>query len=358
LLGTAAGPNEAQALAILEQAAGSSAEREAIAAVASAMAERDIPDAIAARCAILLEKRGDRLAAVRMLEHTTRPSDLMLRADLLCETGDLAQAVAIIERLIARQIDYPGAKERHDRWRTHLNPVRPPARGRDDVTLVLPADRKTPFRILREVARGGAGTIYEAHDDVLGRQLAFKVYHRPDADRGQLEREARLAVALQGPGVVRVYDASFADGWLAIEWIPRGSLRDLIASGQAQERTPIARWAKPLARALARVHSAGLVHADVKPSNVLLRSLEEPVLCDFGIAVPSGAPSEGGSAGYLSAERIAGKPVTPADDVYAFGRVLEDALVGVTDREMQRLSTECLLPERLKDASAILRLMG
>jgi eukaryotic-like serine/threonine-protein kinase len=88
----------------------------------------------------------------------------------------------------------------------------------------------------------------------------------------------------------------------------------------------VGRWARPLARALARIHAAGLTHADVKPANVLLRQPHDPVLGDFGIARPIGAPAEGGSAGYLSPERLAGRASHPRDDVYGYGRILEDVL--------------------------------
>jgi serine/threonine-protein kinase len=169
--------------------------------------------------------------------------------------------------------------------------------------------------------------VYEAEDEVLGRRVAFKVYHGRAKDRAPLEREARTAVALAGPGVLRVLDADPAQGWVALEWIARGSVRDMLRTGDLTTLTPVGRWARPLARALARIHAAGLVHADVKPANVLLRQPQDPVLGDFGIARAAGsAPEGGGSAGYLSPERLAGRPADPRDDVYGYGRILEDVI--------------------------------
>jgi eukaryotic-like serine/threonine-protein kinase len=271
----------------------------------------------------------------------------------------MALAMSLIERILARDIDYPGARERHERWRALVNPGKSQPRGRSDVTIAVATDRKTPFRILREVARGGSGTIYEAQDEVLGRTVAFKLYHRAEADREQLQREARIAISLRGPGVVRVYDASFEDGWLAIEWVPLGSVRDLLAAGRKDDLTPMEPWVRALAGALSRVHAAGLVHADVKPANVLLRGPGEPLLCDFGIAVPCGSATLGGSAGYLSPERLEGKALTPSDDVYALGRVIEDVLGGADDRRMRRIAGACLASkgQRPRDAGEVLQIM-
>src|ERR1019366_9701788 len=85
------------------------------------------------------------------------------------------------------------------------------------------------------------------------------------------------------------------------------------------------------AKALARVHAAGWVHHDVKPANILLRDPGALLLTDFGIARRAGDPSPPGSLGYVSPERLAGRASHPGDDVYGYGRVIEDALDGVTD---------------------------
>jgi serine/threonine-protein kinase len=221
--------------------------------------------------------------------------------------------------------------------------------------MVAAVPTRGPFRLLREVARGGAGAVYEAEDEVLGRRVAFKVYHQRGADRSVVEREARLATSVAGPGVVRVFDVSPSEGWVALEWIARGSVRDVLRGGDMAVLRPIHRWARPLARALARVHAAGLVHADVKPANVLLRQINDPVLGDFGIARPRGAVGEGGSAGYLSPERLAGRASDPRDDVYAFGRVVEDVLTRFGDLDA---SGDELDPESEAWRTVALRCIG
>ncbi|HVY46835.1 MAG TPA: protein kinase, partial [Minicystis sp.] len=174
--------------------------------------------------------------------------------------------------------------------------------------------------------------VYEAEDEILGRRIAFKVYHRRGSDRAPLEREVRLAARLAGPGIVRVFDADPGEGWVALEWIARGSIRDRLRAGDVEPLAPATRWARALALALARVHAAGYVHADLKPANVLLRAPGEPVLGDFGIARRIGEAGEGGSPGYVSPERLAGRASDPRDDVYAFGRVVEDVLHALAAR--------------------------
>jgi len=305
----------------------------------------------------MLAARGDRSEALRFLERASLPQELLLKADLLQESGRVAEAVCLVERVMARDVGYPGARERHARWRATLGGGIPSRRGRDDVTIAVPAGQDAPFRILREVARGGAGAVYEARDEILGRPVAYKVYHRLHEDRAQCEREARMAIALRGPGIVRVYDASFEAGWLALEWVAGGSLRDLIATRNLEPLVPVRRWAAPLARSLAWVHAAGVVHADVKPANVLLRAPGEPVLCDFGIAVPMGEVSRGGSAGYMSAERLAGEPLSASEDIYGFGRVLEDVLIALPsarDDALVALMRHCLGPAGDRPAAPVL----
>ncbi|WP_437668656.1 serine/threonine-protein kinase [Sorangium sp. So ce131] len=378
--GTRAGPTTDEVIAILRRARGTLREADAVAQLVAAMEERVLPDPVRVACADLLAARGDEQGALRVLEGAalrdavsgpraaraqpvSSTAGLVLAADLYAAMGQLPRALGAIERVLVREIGAPGARERHQRWRAALGAERPAAPRSDDVTVVAPSAARSPFRLLREVARGGAGVVYEAEDDVLGRRVGFKVYHGRGGDRSHLTREARLAAALAGPGIVRVFDADPDEGWIALEWIPRGSVRDVLRSGDAAALAPIARWARPLARALARIHERGYVHADVKPANVLLRELGEPVLTDFGLARPLGAPSAGGSPGYVSPERLAGRPSDPRDDVYGYGRVLEDVLVrlepvGAEDLSpWKELSLRCLGPdhERPQDGAALVR---
>lgn len=325
-VGLDGGPSAGEAISIVRRARGTIREADAVAAITKATSDRSIPDDVRVACADILAARGDEASASAILEGVASTSGLVLAADLYAASGQLPRAVSTIERVLGRELDAPGARERHQRWRAALGVSIPKAGRLDEATIVAANPEGGPFRLLREVARGGAGTVYEAEDEILGRRVAFKVYHDRSSAEGPWSREVRAAAALAGPGVVRVLDAAPSEGWIALEWIARGSLRDLIRAGDVGALSPIARWATPLARALSRVHAAGLVHADVKPGNVLLRQLNEPVLSDFGIARPRGAAGEGGSPGYVSPERLSGAAMDPRDDIYGFGRILEDAL--------------------------------
>lgn len=361
-LGQPAGPSTEEAITLLRQVRGTVAEAAAVTGALRALGPRGGAEPVRVACADILAARGDERSAIAALEGVSSTEGLVLAADLHASSGQLARAVGAIERVLARDLDAPGARERHQRWSAALGylPARGPARRLDEATVVAPAATGAPFRLLREIARGGAGAVYEAEDESLGRKVAFKVYHGRGRDRELLTREARLLAALEGPGVMRVFDADPAQGWVALEWIPRGSLRDMLRTGDLAWLSPVARWARPLSRAVARVHAEGLVHADLKPANVLLRRPDDPVLGDFGLARPIGSPAEGGSAGYLSPERLAGRDSHPRDDVYGFGRVLEDVLHRLdapADDPLRAFALTCLGPdeERPADGAELVR---
>jgi eukaryotic-like serine/threonine-protein kinase len=275
-----------------------------------------------------LVERGDAARAIPLLASATTSAALLMSADLAADIGELPRAIATIERVLLRSLDYPGARERHRRWRTALGYDAAPPRSFAGATRVVANASDMPFVLLRELARGGTGAVYEAEDRELARRVAVKVYYDRERDEGraQLLHEARVAASLAGPGIVRVFDADPAHGFLALELSPLGALRDAIRARDLTRLTPIERWLAPLAAALARVHAAGWVHNDVKPANVLLRAAASPVLSDFGIARRAGVPSPAGSLGYVSPERLAGRPSDPRDDVYGFGRLLDDVL--------------------------------
>jgi serine/threonine-protein kinase len=366
-VGRPGGIDVAEAIGLVRSLEGSAEQTKVVGALLEGLDDDAAHEPLRVTCASVLEARGQRAEALALLEPVRGAGGLMLAAEICAAAGNVARALGFVERVLARDIDAPGARERHERWSRALGRTRPERPVDAGVTVVAPTTKKTPYRLLREVARGGAGTVYEAEEELLGRRVAFKVYHRSERDRVQVEREARIAVNLRGPGVLRVLDADPEAGWLATEWVARGSLRDILQGGRVAEVLPMAQWLPALVRAVERVHAAGLVHADLKPSNVLFRAADDPLLGDFGTACRIGEPGLGGTVSYLSPERLEGAAAHPRDDVYAVGRLLEDVLAarddadlapdleettGTEARTVARIALACMAPASERPANA------
>jgi serine/threonine-protein kinase len=149
------------------------------------------------------------------------------------------------------------------------------------------------YHIAELVGSGGMGLVYRAEQRILGRTVALKVIRPEIAESGDYRerflREARFAAAVDHPHVVSVFDAGEQDGrlYLAMQWIDGLDLGTLIDREQRLAPERAVRIGVQLAQALQAVHDAGLVHRDVKPSNVLVRDIgghDHAYLTDFGIA--------------------------------------------------------------------------
>jgi eukaryotic-like serine/threonine-protein kinase len=194
------------------------------------------------------------------------------------------------------------------------------------------------YRLLAQVGRGGMGTVWHARDEVLGRDVAVKeVLVHPglgDAEREVLhertKREARATARLSHPGVVTVYDVVEEDGrpWIIMELIRARSLDRVIKRDGPLPWRRAAEVGRQVLGALHAAHEAGIVHRDVKPSNVLLAAGDRAVLTDFGIATSVGdatLTSTGllmGSPSYVAPERARGRPIGPASDLWSLGVTL------------------------------------
>ncbi|WP_067895788.1 serine/threonine-protein kinase [Actinomadura chibensis] len=204
------------------------------------------------------------------------------------------------------------------------------------------------YRLVTQVGRGGMGTVWQAHDEVLGRDVAVKEVILPhgltDEERAvhhkRTFREARTAARLGHPGVVTVYDVVEEDDrpWIIMELIRARSLDQVIKQEGPLEARRAAEIGRQMLAALHAAHEAGVLHRDVKPSNVLItgtgRMGERAVLTDFGIATASGDATLTqtglvmGSPAYIAPERARGRVAGPASDLWSLGVTLYAMLHG------------------------------
>jgi serine/threonine protein kinase len=146
------------------------------------------------------------------------------------------------------------------------------------------------YRLIEPLGEGGMATIYRAHDEQLGRDVAVKVlrpeYGRDSAFVARFRQEAQAAASLNHPNVVNVFDYGTDRGvpFIVMELIDGGDLQSLIREEAPLPPIAAAEIARQIADALAAAHARGIVHRDIKPSNVLLASGGRVKVVDFGIA--------------------------------------------------------------------------
>jgi DNA-binding beta-propeller fold protein YncE/tRNA A-37 threonylcarbamoyl transferase component Bud32 len=196
------------------------------------------------------------------------------------------------------------------------------------------------YRVEELIGRGGMGEVYRAHDDRLDRNVALKIlasrYVDDDTFRERLLRESRLAASLDHPNVVPVYDAGEADAgfYLAMRYVEGPDLRAVLRREGALPVVRALEIVSQLAGALDAAHAKGLVHRDVKPSNVLIDERGHCYLADFGLTQSvsdRGQATDGsllGTLDYVAPEQIRGDEVDGRADVYALGCLLFECLTG------------------------------
>ncbi|MER5989159.1 serine/threonine-protein kinase [Streptomyces sp. NPDC001787] len=200
------------------------------------------------------------------------------------------------------------------------------------------------YRLGEVLGRGGMGKVWRAHDEVLHRTVAVKELtaglYVAEADRlvlhARTQKEARAAARITHPGVVTVHDVIEYDNrpWIVMQYVDGPSLAD--AAKETGEMAPreAARIGLHVLSALRAAHSAGVLHRDVKPGNVLLARDGQVLLTDFGIAAIEGDSTITrtgelvGSIDYLAPERVRGGDPGPSSDLWSLGATLYTAVEG------------------------------
>ncbi|WP_037294866.1 serine/threonine-protein kinase [Saccharomonospora azurea] len=201
------------------------------------------------------------------------------------------------------------------------------------------------YRVQRRVGSGAMGTVWQAVDERLGRQVAVKeLLLQPGLDaaaaaqaRERAHREGRIAARLHHPHAVTVHDVVEHGGLpvLVMEYFPARSLADVLAMDGPLTPRAAADIGAQVAAALAAAHDAGIVHRDIKPANVLLGGDGTAKLADFGIAHAGGDVTVtqtgvvAGTPAYLAPEVARGRPASPASDVFSLGSLLFASVEGV-----------------------------
>jgi serine/threonine protein kinase len=200
------------------------------------------------------------------------------------------------------------------------------------------------YRVLDRIGQGGMGTVWRAHDTVLGRHVAIKRLHpQPRLSEDELatlfertRREARSAARISHPNVVVVHDVVDDEGLptIVMEYVPSTTLADRIRAHGPVPPEEAARIGLGVLAALRAAHRAGVLHRDVKPANVLLTEDDRVVLTDFGIAQASDTSTLTvtgqlvGSVDFIAPERLAGAGPGPEADLWALGATLFQAVDG------------------------------
>ncbi|MBW0105436.1 serine/threonine-protein kinase, partial [Pseudonocardia sp. KRD291] len=241
----------------------------------------------------------------------------------------------------------PGATRRvgpQDQDRTRFMGGPPDARAaHPDATRMLPQPVGGPellggrYRLEGLIGQGGMADVHRATDTRLNRPVAVKIFgpgNDPTAD-ARFQQEAQVMANLHHPGLVAVHDFAVEPhrAYLVMELVDGPTLREVIEA----ERLPaddIRRFGLEVAQTLAYVHSQGVTHRDVKPSNILIDGNGRARLADFGVASLLGGDGHTavgeivGTPAYLAPEQVRGRDVGPPADVYALGLVLLEAWTG------------------------------
>jgi tetratricopeptide (TPR) repeat protein len=202
--------------------------------------------------------------------------------------------------------------------------------------MLQPGSQIGRYEIQRRLGRGGMGTVYVAHDPVLGRMVAVKVFATdldlPDAAQ-RFAREARSAAALNHPNIVTVHDYGDVSSqpFIVMEYVQGETLAEII-----RRKAPVAlaeklRWIEELCAGASYAHRGGVLHRDIKPTNLMVNRAGQLKILDFGIARMIGTLSPKatalvGTPGYMAPEQILGESLDHRADLFSIGVVCYELL--------------------------------
>ncbi|MBQ3272806.1 MAG: Stk1 family PASTA domain-containing Ser/Thr kinase [Solobacterium sp.] len=196
------------------------------------------------------------------------------------------------------------------------------------------------YEVFQHIGQGGMADVFLAVDTILNRHVAIKILRSELCTDAvsvlRFEREAQAATALSHPNIVEIYDVGEYKGhhYIVMEYVPGKTLKQVIRDRGALLKEEAVDIAKQLVSATAEAHRRGIIHRDIKPQNVIVKSDGSIKILDFGIALAKGsmqltqANNVMGSVHYLAPELARGEPATVQSDIYALGIVLYEMLTG------------------------------
>jgi serine/threonine-protein kinase len=219
------------------------------------------------------------------------------------------------------------------------------------------------YRIVAPLGSGGFGTVYLAQDTWIDKKVAIKVPHRQGLDFGELLREPRLLASVSHPNIVAITTAEKQDNifFIVMEYVPGETLEHVIASTGALELGRALDFTCQICNAVDHAHRQGVLHRDLRPSNVLVAENDVLKVADFGtsrfLEIAAHGTTVIGSPPYMAPEQFHGKAVF-ASDIYSLGVTMYQMLTGELPYDTpapadlgKLMSGELVSPPRLKNPS-------
>ncbi len=264
-------------------------------------------------------------------------------AEALESEGELGHAADLFHKIMAVQYGFRDVRERHGRILDKLKEQKERESTLKAARSVSVTPGQHKERYVREslLGKGGMGAVYKAYDNLLKREVAYKVLaeelaRNPKA-RDQLLSEARAAAALNHPNIITIFDIGI-DGehaFICMELIEGESYTRRLREKGRLSIPDVMHFLVSVSQGLDHAHRRGIVHRDLKPSNILLTTDNRVKIVDFGLAQPiegvnstSGETSLSGTPRFISPEQARGEPTDARSDIYSLGVTVYSLLVG------------------------------